>query len=73
MADDKNLGGQSFSAEHLKGSGTILPDGTYGDPLPDPTEVRGLGGRKTSGGRQLPDLDLAAAPQAETPKTPQKK
>jgi hypothetical protein len=28
--------GESFYAPHLTGSGTILPDGTYGPPLPDP-------------------------------------
>ena len=28
--------GESFYAAHLTGSGTILPDGTYGPPLPDP-------------------------------------
>jgi hypothetical protein len=48
--------GQSFRNEALTGSGTIYPDGTIGDPLPDPTLVRGLGGRRTSGGRLLPDL-----------------
>lgn len=53
MPDEKNLEGQSFRNEALTGSGTILPDGTYGDPLPDPTEVRGLGPEKTSGGRDL--------------------
>lgn len=29
--------GQSFSNPALTGSGTILPDGTYGPSLPDPT------------------------------------
>lgn len=54
MADtDKNLIGQSFDNAALTGSGTILPDGTYGPNLPDPTEVRGLGPEKTSGGRDL--------------------
>ena len=54
------LEGQSFRNEALTGSGTILPDGVYGDPLPDPTEVRGIGPRRTSGGRLVPDAnDLA--------------
>ena len=44
---------QSFRNEALTGSGTILPDGTYGDPMPDPTEARGLGADKTSGGRTV--------------------
>lgn len=60
MADDtKNLEGQSFRNEALTGSGTIKDDGTYGDPIPDPTEMRGLSGRRTSGGRVLPDLPSA--------------
>jgi hypothetical protein len=45
--------GQSFYNEALTGSGTIQPDGTYGEPQPDPTPVRGLGGFKTSGGRDV--------------------
>ncbi len=45
--------GQSFNNPALTGSGTILPDGTYGPSLPDPTEVRGLGADKTSGGRDV--------------------
>lgn len=53
MADEKNLIGQSFDNAALTGSGTILPDGTYGPNLPDPTEVRGLGPDKTTGGRDL--------------------
>lgn len=56
MSDETNLEGQSFRNEALTGSGTITPDGEYTDPLPDPTEVRGLGARRTSGGRLLPDL-----------------
>lgn len=48
---DETLEGQSFRNEALTGSGTILPDGTYGEPMPDPTEVRGLGPDKTAGGR----------------------
>ncbi len=55
MADEKNLEGQSFRSEALTGSGTITEDGTYAEPLPDPTEVRGLGGRRTSGGRLVPE------------------
>ena len=59
MADAKQqqqnegLEGQSFRNEALTGSGTILDDGTYGEPQPDPTEVRGLGPDKTSGGRTV--------------------
>jgi hypothetical protein len=53
VSDEKNLIGQSFDNAALTGSGTILPDGTYGPNLPDPTEVRGLGPDKTSGGRDL--------------------
>ena len=45
--------GTSFYNEALTGSGTIQPDGTYGPPQPDPTEVRGLGPAKTSGGRHV--------------------
>lgn len=49
--DKKEVDGQSFYNEALTGSGTILDDGTYGDPLPDPTVVRGLDEESTSGGR----------------------
>ncbi len=57
MADETtNVEGQSFDNPALRGSGTILPDGKIGDNLPDPTEVRGVDGRSTSGGRTLPDL-----------------
>lgn len=49
----EEIEGQSFRNEALTGSGTILPDGTYGEPLPDPTEVRGLGPDKTNGGRTV--------------------
>jgi hypothetical protein len=45
--------GTSFYNEALTGSGTINQDGTYGPPQPDPTEVRGLGPDKTSGGRTV--------------------
>jgi hypothetical protein len=53
---DKSVDGQSFYAEHLTGSGTILPDGTYGEPRPDPTVLRGgpAGERTTSGGVERP-------------------
>lgn len=54
------LEGQSFRNESLTGSGTILPDGTYGEPLPDPTEVRGIGPRRTSGGRIVPEPNMFA-------------
>lgn len=59
MSDEKNLEGQSFRNEALTGSGTVTEDGTYAEPLPDPTEARGLGARRTSGGRLLPDLPSA--------------
>lgn len=50
---DSGLEGQSFDNAALTGSGTILPDGSYGPSQPDPTEVRGLGSHKTSGGREV--------------------
>lgn len=58
MADETNLDGQTFENRAATGSdrSRILDDGTYGENLPDPTEVRGLGPRRTSGGRLLPDL-----------------
>ena len=37
------LEGQSFYNPATVGSGTILPDGTYGDPLPDPQVQRANG------------------------------
>jgi hypothetical protein len=54
IADSPEDEGLSFAPEHLKGSGTIRPDGTYGPPEPDPTVVRGLGPDRTSGGRLVP-------------------
>lgn len=64
MPDETKLEGQSFRNEALTGSGTILPDGTYGEPLPDPTEVRGLGPDKTSGGRLASLVNLDPIPDA---------
>lgn len=63
MAEDSakpaehTIDGQTFYNASLTGSGTILPDGTYGDPLPDPTVLRGgvSSGRDTSGGRTVPE------------------
>jgi hypothetical protein len=54
--EDKTVDGQSFYAEHLTGSGTILPDGTYGPPQPDPTVLRGgpKGERTSPGGVKRP-------------------
>jgi hypothetical protein len=52
---DHEVEGQSFVNPALMGSGTINPNGTIGPALPDPTVVRGLDGRKTSGGREVPD------------------
>lgn len=37
---DHQAAGQSFYNAATTGSGTILPDGTYGDPLPDPQVQR---------------------------------
>jgi hypothetical protein len=54
IADSPEDEGLSFAPEHLKGSGTIRRDGTYGPPEPDPTVVRGLGPDRTSGGRLVP-------------------
>lgn len=51
--DKKEIDGQSFYNNALTGSGTILEDGTYGDPLPDPTVERGLGPNRTGGGRRV--------------------
>lgn len=58
MADETNLDGQTFENRAATGSdrSRINSDGEYVENLPDPTEVRGLGGRRTSGGRLLPDL-----------------
>jgi len=65
MSDEtKNLEGQSFRNEALTGSGSITSDGTYADPLPDPTEVRGISERRTSGGRLIaepPSSEVADA------------
>jgi hypothetical protein len=63
MAENGTVEGQSFRNEALTGSGTILPDGTYGEPLPDPTEVRGLGPDKTSGGRVASLVSLNDIPE----------
>jgi hypothetical protein len=50
---EKTIADQSFYNEALTGSGTITEDGTYAEPQPDPTVVRGLGPQKTSGGRDV--------------------
>lgn len=77
MADEKKTGpaegveGQSFRNEALTGAGTILPDGGYGEPLPDPTEVRGLGPNKTSGGREVLGGGLGDADAESTGETSQ--
>jgi hypothetical protein len=49
---EETVAGQSFYNPALTGSGTIQ-DGTYTDPLPDPTQRRGLGPDRTSGGRLI--------------------
>lgn len=38
--DQRGPGGDSFYNPALVGSGTIMPDGTYGAPLPDPNVAR---------------------------------
>ena len=50
---EETVEGQSFYNPALTGSGTITTDGTYAEPLPDPTQVRGLGPERTSGGRRV--------------------
>jgi len=50
---EKTVAGQSFYNSALTGSGTITVDGTYAEPLPDPTQVRGLGPDRTAGGRRV--------------------
>ena len=56
--------GQSFYSEALTGSGTILPDGTYGEPEPDPTVQRGgvTDGRTSPGGVKRPDPNEVVPP-----------
>lgn len=50
---EETVAGQSFYNPAATGSGTITRDGTYAEPLPDPTQVRGLGPERTSGGRRV--------------------
>ena len=50
--DEHTVENQSFYNPATVGSGTITEDGTYGEPLPDPTIARGLGAGRTSGGRR---------------------
>lgn len=74
MAEDtKNPGpeGQSFHNEALTGSGTILPDGTYGEPQPDPTVQRGgvTDGRTSPGGVKRPDPNELIPPAREATET----
>lgn len=49
--------GGTFYNAAITGSGTIKPDGTYGEPLPDPTVQRGgvKDGRTSPGGVQRPE------------------
>lgn len=56
--------GQTFYNASLTGSGTINPDGTYGDPLPDPTVQRGgvKDGRTSPGGVKRPDPNEIVPP-----------
>lgn len=56
--------GQTFYNASLTGSGTILPDGTYGDPQPDPTVLRGgvKDGRTSPGGVKRPDPNETVPP-----------
>jgi hypothetical protein len=51
---EETVEGQSFYNAATTGSGTITVDGEYAEPLPDPTQVRGLGPDRTSGGRRVP-------------------
>lgn len=65
--------GGSFYAEHLTGSGTIKPDGTYGEPLPDPTVLRGgpEGEHTSPGGVKRPSpADLVPPAQRATEDKP---
>lgn len=68
--EDKVVDGQSFYNEALTGSGTILPDGTYGPPTPDPTVLRGgpSGERTSPGGvkRPAPEDIVAPVPSSTT-------
>jgi hypothetical protein len=62
--------GQSFYNPALTGSGTIH-DGEYFPPEPDPTQLRGLGPDRTSGGRRLlggldPDAPRSTQPAEES-------
>lgn len=69
---DKVVDGQSFYAEHLTGSGTIKADGTYGEPLPDPTVQRGgpAGEHKSPGGVERPTPESIVPPaQRQTTQT----
>jgi hypothetical protein len=62
----ETVAGQSFYNQALTGSGTITVDGTYAEPLPDPTQIRGLGPDRTAGGRRvLSGLDPDARRVAE--------
>lgn len=59
---EETVEGQSFYNPALTGSGTINRDGEYVEPLPDPTQVRGLGPNRTAGGRRVlgerdPDIE----------------
>lgn len=71
--DSKNLIGQSFDNQALTGSGTILADGTYGENLPDPTEVRGVGPRRTSGGRLVQEPPSSEVEDALNPENAKRK
>ena len=58
MSDELN--GQTFENKAATPSDkSRIEDGEYVENAPDPTQARGLGGRRTSGGRLLPDLPSA--------------
>ena len=64
---EHTINGATFYNAALTGSGTILPDGTYGEPLPDPTVQRGgpEGERKSPGGVERIDPN-ALTPTAQS-------
>jgi hypothetical protein len=71
---DKELNGQTFENPSVTPSAkSRIVDGEYVENAPDPTEARGLGGRRTSGGRLLPDLPSTEYDAAVESKTPAKK
>jgi hypothetical protein len=70
--ENSTMDGQSFYAPHLTGSGTLMGDGTYGPPIPDPVVQRGgpKGYRTSPGGvdRSVDDREPPASPRAPAQK-----